>query len=371
MLISKKIGSYLNPFKRKNGKNNKQKEIFFTFNSYNKISKKPVFVISPLLQLIQSNKKIFLNNLLQSLHANFSLRPKIGVELEFYLYDSEKNRFIQKSSYQKKISGILYNIYKESILNNILIIKPEKEKGGGQIEIKTEPYSDIIKLAEDINLLKQKICEKSEQEGFCANFKAQPFLSDCGNALQINISLTNFGGGNAFARDFNEDEATESNELLYSVGGLCEAMHSSMPFFVKNRGCYKRYNVDVNKFLHKQGKYPAPTFVSWGVNNRTAAIRIPVPDFKDVQQYRKEDARSRRIEHRVPSGEADIYLTIIGVLSGILYGLKNEISPPQKQSFNVFESEEESDKILHRQNTFSKDFKDLLLSIASLNKTKL
>ena len=60
----------------------------------------------------------------------------------------------------------------------------------------------------------------------------------------------------------------------------------------------------------------APHAPTWGVNNRTVAMRIPGGSGSD-----------RRIEHRVAGADANIYLALASVLAGIHHGIENALEP--------------------------------------------
>ena len=67
-----------------------------------------------------------------------------------------------------------------------------------------------------------------------------------------------------------------------------------------------------------------PVNSSWGPNNRSVAFRIPVSD---------QDAT--RIEHRVAGAEANAYLVLSSILSGIMHGLENKILPDKPRIDNA------------------------------------
>jgi len=333
--------------------------LYFSFESFKEVPIKACYEKHPIFIIIENNKTEILKNLLDLLQKKFRINPKIGIELEFYLYDDVKNRFSKSAEYKKKIQKILDSVYKQAKAENIEILKLEKERGAGQFEVKTKPYTDIVKLSKHIKKLKSLIKKEAKKNGFFANFSAQPFVDDCGSSMQVNISLENKQGQNLFERILEEGEKRESDKLLHCVSGLCELMNVSMPFFVCSENCYKRYNLDLNKFLHQCGKYPAPTFISWGINNRTTALRIPNTVFKNIQQYKKEGDKNRRIEHRVPSSDADISMALIGVLMGICYGLNNKKEGNFKTYFNVFEKHEGFEQICKKYLS-SSDFENFL-----------
>jgi glutamine synthetase len=66
---------------------------------------------------------------------------------------------------------------------------------------------------------------------------------------------------------------------------------------------------------------------SWGVNNRSVALRIPAGDI-----------RARRIEHRPSGVDANPYLVAATVLAGIRHGLANRIDPGPETTGNGYEA---------------------------------
>ena len=67
-----------------------------------------------------------------------------------------------------------------------------------------------------------------------------------------------------------------------------------------------------------------PVNSSWGPNNRSVAFRIPV-----------SDEESTRIEHRVAGAEANAYLVLSSILSGIMFGIKNKLTPDKPRIDNA------------------------------------
>jgi glutamine synthetase len=60
-----------------------------------------------------------------------------------------------------------------------------------------------------------------------------------------------------------------------------------------------------------------PTTVTWGEDNKSVAVRTAT-----------SEPRSSRVEHRVPSGDCNIYLTIAAILAGGLIDLEDGLEPP-------------------------------------------
>jgi glutamine synthetase len=70
----------------------------------------------------------------------------------------------------------------------------------------------------------------------------------------------------------------------------------------------------------------APVAATWGVNNRSVALRIPAGDI-----------RARRIEHRPAGVDANPYLVAATVLAGIAHGLDHRIDPGPPVSGNGYD----------------------------------
>ncbi|MNT51329.1 Gamma-glutamylputrescine synthetase PuuA [compost metagenome] len=73
-----------------------------------------------------------------------------------------------------------------------------------------------------------------------------------------------------------------------------------MPIFAANHNAMRRYGAMVN----------AASRASWGFEDRDACIRIP-----------ESDPRNLRIEHRLAGADANPYLVLAAILSGMEHGL--------------------------------------------------
>jgi glutamine synthetase len=74
--------------------------------------------------------------------------------------------------------------------------------------------------------------------------------------------------------------------------------------FAPNINSYKRI---------KSGDW-APSTITWGIDNRTTALRV-IPG----------DGKSTRVELRVPGADTNPYLAMAAALASGLYGIKNKI----------------------------------------------
>ena len=298
------------------------KDVFFTHKKIN-------FIDTPFIYYVKQN----IDKLLKNTFDFFNdYQVKIGIEIEFYCFNIENI-----TSFKKQVKDF-------SIQNKIEIIDIISERGKDQYEVRFQPYINIYKLITDYNALKNYLITN-----FHADFSAKPIYYDVGSALQINLSI-NKNGQNLFAKILNK----ESDIFNNSVAGLIKFTNYFLPLYTKDKTCLKRYDEEFNNFVFINGKMPSPSYNAWGINNRTASLRIPTAqNFYDKEQYFIENNNNRRIEFRVPSANADIKLVLYGVLSSIKYGIQNNLQPQEQTVSNLLESNYNCERIKLEQITFA------------------
>jgi len=180
----------------------------------------------------------------------------------------------------------------------------------GQYEINLRHVPDALLAADQAVLLKRTIKAAARRHGLIASFMAKPFGEQAGNGLHVHVSLLDRAGRNLFA-------ATEGpgSLLPQALAGLAATMRESTAVFAPHANSFRRF--------HPAAHVPlAPT---WGHDNRTTALRIPLgrPD-------------ARRIEHRVAGADANPYLVLAAILGGIHHGLARELTPPPETAGNAY-----------------------------------
>jgi len=71
----------------------------------------------------------------------------------------------------------------------------------------------------------------------------------------------------------------------------------------------------------------APTNATWGIDNRTAALRVVAG----------ASPKSTRVEYRLPGADINPYLAIAASLASGLHGIENRLSPPEPCRGNAYE----------------------------------
>jgi glutamine synthetase len=177
-----------------------------------------------------------------------------------------------------------------------------KESAPSQYEINMQHVDDPVKAARQIIMMKRLIKGVAAKHGLIASFMAKPFENEAGNGMHVHCSVLNEKGINIF-----DDGTDKGTPLLHqAIGGCLTYMAESVAIFAPTYNAYRRFQ----KGCH------APTFPSWGYENRTVAIRVPA-----------SSPISRRLEHRVAGADANPYLLFAAILSGMLEGINENLSP--------------------------------------------
>jgi glutamine synthetase len=261
--------------------------------------------------------------------GDLGLVPVTALELEFYLLDRERldHRAPQPpldprsgareravsvfglddlDRYEAFLSGLAAAARKQGVP----LSAASKEYAAGQFEANLKHQKDARFAADHATFLKQVVKEAARSVGFDATFMAKPYAERAGNGLHIHLSILDRDGRNIFAGA----DAAGSEQLRHAIGGMQALMPESMAIFAPNQNSYRRFQPDMF----------APVNRSWGINNRSAGMRVPAgPD------------ASRRIEHRASGADANPYLALAAVLAAAHHGLLKKLDPGEPAKGNV------------------------------------
>ncbi|WP_050526652.1 glutamine synthetase family protein [Pseudorhodobacter aquimaris] len=193
------------------------------------------------------------------------------------------------------------------------------EYAPGQYELTLDYRTDVMQAADDLIRLKRIVRAQARAHGVTACFMAKPVQQYAGSGMHFHVSMLDRDGRNVFVEAV---EGEWSDTILHSIGGLRSTMAESMLVFAPHANSWRRF----------VGQSYAPVSPSWGVNNRSVALRIPAGDMK-----------ARRIEHRPAGVDANPYLVAATVLAGIQTGLANKINPGPQTTGNGYDGAEVGD----------------------------
>jgi glutamine synthetase len=258
------------------------------------------------------------------------LKPITALELEFYLLDGEldaaglaqlpvtarlgrRSRESEVYSFDRlaEVDDFLKALRRFCAAQDIPAKGAVSEFAPGQFEVNLKHVADPVTAADHALLFKRCVKAAAETTGFRACFMAKPFEELAGSGLHIHLSLVDGEGRNVFA-----DSDTGERLLRHGVYGLQQTIAESMLIFAPNANSYRRL----------QPLSYAPTAPTWGVNNRTVAVRVPAGP-----------ASARRIELRTPGADANPYLAAAAMFAGVLYGLEAEGDPGPPMTGNAYE----------------------------------
>jgi glutamine synthetase len=263
------------------------------------------------------------------------LHPAGAFELEFFLLDPERDQFGKMQPARDVLDGRTSRkteVYSVDHLHGMLPLFSDiyagAEKAGikaetliseyapGQYELTLHYREDVMQAADDLMRLKRIVRAQARAHGVVACFMAKPNENYAGSGMHFHVSMLDGAGKNIFV------EAKEGHwnpAILHALGGLKTTMAESMLVFAPHANSWRRF----------ANQSYAPVSPSWGVNNRSVALRIPAGDIK-----------ARRIEHRPAGVDANPYLVAATVLAGIRLGMAQQIDPGPETTGNGYADED-------------------------------
>jgi glutamine synthetase len=200
----------------------------------------------------------------------------------------------------------------------------DHEDANGQYEFDFQ-YADALTSCDRFTFLRMMAKAYAKDEGLIATFMPKPFADKTGNGAHFNMSLYDLeSGDNLFAREPTDDPyGLGLSELgYYYIGGIIKHGKALCAAFAPTVNSYKR--------LVRQGDMPyftwAPVFNSFGSNNRTNSVRVPMG--------------GGRCESRNADGAVNPYLAAALSLAAGLDGIRNKIDPGLPQEDNLYELSE-------------------------------
>ena len=233
-------------------------------------------------------------------------------EIEFFLFKSnpvkgEQPIPVDQGGYFDHTPAVVGHDFRRQAITmleamGISVEFSHHEGAPGQQEIDLR-YADALSTADNIMTFRHVIKEVALEQGFYASFMPKPFTDHPGSGMHTHVSLFE-GEKNAFydaSAEFNLSKTARS-----FIAGILK--HSSEITAVTNQW--------VNSYKRLQGGGEAPALISWGHNNRSALVRIPM--------YKPNKENSTRIEFRSPDSACNPYLAYAVMLAAGLKGIEDK-----------------------------------------------
>jgi glutamine synthetase len=229
----------------------------------------------------------------------------VAPELEFYLLTEDWQPISQDHRCWSMTRGeeaepVVGEIRSTLLAAGVPVESSQTEGGPGQFEINVGPASPI-EAADNAALLKYVVKVVARRHGLRATFMPMPFQGKEGSGHHLHESLR---------RKDSQDNMFTDDDVVFEayLAGVLEHMADLTAVNLPGVNAYKRL---------KDYTF-APNRVSWGMDNRSVAVRIP-----------SGDASSRRLEIRTASADANPYLIIAATVASGADGLARHLDPPK------------------------------------------
>ncbi len=183
-------------------------------------------------------------------------------------------------------------------------------------------YADALTMCDRYVFFRMMAKHFAAEEGLLATFMPKPFPDKTGNGAHFNMSLCDSKSGkNVFACDPRDDpRGLGLTPVAYAfIAGILRHGRAICAAFAPTVNSYKRL---VRRGLMSYYSW-APVFNSFGTNNRTNSIRVPMG--------------GGRCESRNADSACNPYLAATLALAAGLEGVREKLDPGQPQDDNLYE----------------------------------
>ncbi|TLS46651.1 glutamine synthetase [Streptomyces montanus] len=248
------------------------------------------------------------------------LRPVIGPELEYFLLDQDPGSPGGWRRYAQADAGVVYTAGLRADADNhllrtlrhlrdlgIRVVTGNHEFDAGQFEINLA-HSEAMDAADRAFLLKAAVKELARKEGKLATFMAKPFNDAGGSGFHLHFSGESTEGD--AGRNVFDDPAGAfglSDTGRHAIAGILAHAPALAALLNPTVNSYKRFGPDTL----------APWLIDWGLDNRSAMVRIP-----------PERGSGARLEVRLGDASANPYLAIAALCAAVLLGVREGKEPP-------------------------------------------
>jgi glutamine synthetase len=269
--------------------------------------------------------------------ASLGLGFNLGIECEVFVVKlDEQGRLhipnpddnLVKSCYDVKLFLDRFGwLHKMASTINALgwdLYSLDHEDANSQFEFDFK-YADALTMCDRYIFFRTMAKHYAAEEGLLATFMPKPFPDKTGNGAHFNMSLRDLKTGqNLFACDPKDDpRGLGLTPMAYSfIAGILRHGRALCAAFAPTVNSYKRL---VRRGLMSYYSW-APVFNSFGTNNRTNSIRVPMG--------------GGRCESRNADSACNPYLAATLALAAGLEGIREKLDPGHPQEDNLYELSE-------------------------------
>ena len=242
---------------------------------------------------------------------------QVGTELEFYLLDPDTGRPRDKGNdcyglaRAAELEPVLGPMRRELAEMGIPIEQSNPEYAAGQVEVNIR-YDSAMIAADRVVMFRSLVKQLAARHGLNATFMAKPFIDESGNGFHLHYSLWS-EGKNIFA------DSGKLNDLgRHFLGGMQQRMAEASICGAATVNAYRR----------RQPLSFCPVNASWGLDNRTVALRVIEGSDSAV-----------RIEKRDAGADCNPYLLMAADIAAGLDGIEGKTEPTAITTGNAYEDD--------------------------------
>ena len=266
--------------------------------------------------------------------AGMGYHPRLAFEYEFFIFN-ETAQSVREKNYTNLSPlspgnfgySVLRTMTMSDLFNEFMDYCLEHDFPLEGLHCETGPgvweaaitVDDALAAADKAVLFKTFAKAFFQKRGMIATFMAKWSMDYPGQSGHVHQSLLSMADGrNAF---FDPDELhAMSKTMRHYVGGL---RHHMKPLLAMT-------SPTINSYTRLVKGAWAPTAATWGVENRTTALRVI-----------EGSDTSQRVEFRVGSADANPYLVAAANLAAGLTGISEQLDPGEAAVGNAYELQSE------------------------------
>lgn len=187
------------------------------------------------------------------------------------------------------------------------------ETGPGVLEAALV-YCEALEAADRAALFKTFAKVLAQRHGLMATFMAKWSNQVPGQSGHLHISLRKFNGDTVF------HDASKPHDMSDAMRWFLGGQQALMPELLAMIAC------TVNSYSRLIPGYWAPTSATWGVENRTTALRVI-----------RGGPSSQRVEYRIAAADINPYIALAAAIGSGLWGIENRIEPDAPLVGNAYD----------------------------------
>ena len=260
--------------------------------------------------------------------AGLGYAVSAAAEFEFFIFSETPDSVREKGyrglqnltpgyfGYSMLRSSVHTELYQALLLQSAQMRTPieslHTETGPGVIEAALH-YCEALEAADRAAIFKTFTKVLAQRRGLMATFMAKWSQQMPGQSGHLHMSMTRTDGAPVF---YDEKKPhTMSDELRWFVGGQQALMPELLAMVAAT----------VNSYSRLVPGFWAPTSATWGVENRTCALRV-------IQGGPK----SQRVEYRIAAADINPYLAIAAAVGSGLWGIEHRLEPDEPITGNAY-----------------------------------